>query len=157
MRVLDVCCGSRMMWFDRKHPDTIYGDIRHEDHILCDGRELSIEPDQLMDFTALPFKECSFKLVAFDPPHLEKLGSNSWMFKKYGRLSGQWRDDLAKGFEECFRVLDYDGVLVFKWNQTQIKTSDILKLTDRKPLFCHPSGKASNTHWMIFMKESQPR
>lgn len=29
-RVLDPCCGSRMMWFDRKNPDVVFGDRRAE-------------------------------------------------------------------------------------------------------------------------------
>lgn len=28
--ILDPCCGSRMMWFDRQHPAVIYGDRRAE-------------------------------------------------------------------------------------------------------------------------------
>lgn len=39
-RVLDPCCGSRMMWFDRQHPDAVFGDKRTEQHVLCDGRTL---------------------------------------------------------------------------------------------------------------------
>lgn len=53
--VLDPCCGSRMWWFDKAHPHAVYGDQRQEQHTLCDGRTLRIEPDQRMDFRALPF------------------------------------------------------------------------------------------------------
>ena len=24
-RVLDPCCGSRMLWFDKQHPDALFG------------------------------------------------------------------------------------------------------------------------------------
>ena len=44
------------------------------------------------------------------------------------------------------------GVLIFKWNETDIKVSEILKLTNEKPIFGHKSGKRSNTHWICFMK-----
>jgi hypothetical protein len=142
-----------MFWFDKNNEDVIFGDIRFEEHELCDGRELRIEPDMLMDFTALPFDNDAFKLVVFDPPHLDKLGKNSWMAKKYGILNNSWRDDISKGFSECFRVLEDCGIIIFKWNETQIKTSEILKLTDQKPLFGHISGKRSNTHWICFMKK----
>ncbi len=27
-RVLAPCCGGRMMWADRQHPDVVFGDIR---------------------------------------------------------------------------------------------------------------------------------
>lgn len=152
--VLDPCCGSRMFWFDKKNQGVLFGDIRSESHVLCDGRSLNIAPDMIMDFTDLPFEDGSFKLVVFDPPHLKTAGENGWQMKKYGRLTGQWRDDIRKGFSECFRVLVPDGVLIFKWNETQIKVSEILALTDEKPLFGHPSGKKGGTHWITFMKKS---
>ena len=152
MKVLDACCGSRMFWFDKHNPNVAFSDIRQEEHTLCDGRTLQVAPDFINDFTNLSFKNESFKLVVFDPPHLEKLGANSWMAKKYGILNKTWKDDLKAGFSECFRVLEDDGILIFKWNETQIKVSEILKLTDYKPLFGHISGKRANTHWICFMK-----
>jgi SAM-dependent methyltransferase len=46
------------------------------------------------------------------------------MGKKYGRLNKEtWRDDLRAGFAEAFRVLRPHGVLIFKWNETQIPVS----------------------------------
>ena len=44
------------------------------------------------------------------------------------------------------------GFLIFKWNETDIKVSEVLKLTTEKPVFGHISGKRSNTHWICFMK-----
>lgn len=151
-KILDACCGSRMFWFDRENPDVIFQDIRSETHILCDGRTLDVNPDVVADFTDMPYDNESFKLVIFDPPHLEKLGKSSWMCKKYGRLEDNWEEMLQKGFDECFRVLREDGILIFKWNETDIKVSEILKLTPHKPLFGHKSGRLNKTHWMCFMK-----
>ncbi|SSI88627.1 methyltransferase [Acinetobacter baumannii] len=151
-QILDPCCGSKMMWFDRQNPNVVYGDIRKEEHTLCDGRSLVIEPDVMMDFRDIPFKDGQFTLVVFDPPHLVKAGKQSWLAAKYGKLSEDWREDIRKGFAECFRVLSNGGVLIFKWNETQIKVSEVLALTDQKPLFGHISGKRSNTHWITFMK-----
>jgi hypothetical protein len=150
--ILDPCCGSRMFWFDKKNQAALFGDIRDEEHILCDGRSLNITPDVLMDFRKMEFPDNSFRLVVFDPPHLRSAGPRSWLRAKYGMLSDDWREDLREGFSECFRVLKEEGVLIFKWNETQIKVSEILALTDHKPLFGHLSGKAANTHWMTFMK-----
>ncbi|WP_077791660.1 YfbR-like 5'-deoxynucleotidase [Escherichia coli] len=77
------------------------------------------------------------------------------MGKKYGRLNKDtWRDDLRQGFKEAFRVLWPNGVLVFKWNETQIPVSQILALTDRKPVIGQRTGKNDKTHWIIFMKEA---
>ncbi|EML4808974.1 SAM-dependent methyltransferase, partial [Acinetobacter baumannii] len=69
-KILDPCCGSRMFWFDRQNPNVVFGDIRKEEHKLCDGRTLVIEPDVLMDFRKMPFNDEQFSLVVFDPPHL---------------------------------------------------------------------------------------
>ncbi|MDD5548868.1 MAG: SAM-dependent methyltransferase [Sulfurovaceae bacterium] len=151
-KILDVCCGPKMFYFDKNNNDVLFGDVREEQHILCDGRKLEIMPDMIIDFRKLPFKSKSFKVVVFDPPHLNKLGANSWMAKKYGVLSNTWEDDIRSGFSECFRVLDNGGVLIFKWNEVQIPVSKILKLTNNKPLLGHKSGKQSNTHWILFIK-----
>ena len=152
LKILDPCCGSRMFWFDKENPQVIFGDIRNESHVLCDGRALEIKPDTEMDFRNLPFVNDVFNLVVFDPPHLEKGGDNSWMVKKYGRLNPEWQQDLKTGFAECFRVLKPNGVLIFKWNETQIPVSQILPLSEFAPLFGHKSGKQQKTHWFTFIK-----
>lgn len=160
--ILDPCCGSRAMWFERDHPDVAYGDRRAESvtvtdrsHGRTDGtRTLRIEPDVLLDFRALPYPDETFRLVAFDPPHLRRTGPRSWMAAKYGRLSDNWREDLRQGFAECFRVLESEGVLVFKWNETQVRVSEVLALTPQRPLFGQVSGRGGLTHWLVFMKAS---
>lgn len=141
-----------MMWFNKQNEDVVFGDRRREEHTLCDGRTLRIDPDVLLDFTDLPYEDGAFKLVAFDPPHLHTAGPKSWMAAKYGKLSETWQDDLRKGFSECFRVLASGGVLVFKWNETQVKIREVLALTDVQPLFGHPTGRKGLTHWYVFMK-----
>lgn len=160
--ILDPCCGTRMFWFDPQNPAVLFGDARAEtvsvtdrSHGKQDGeRVLSVAPDLTMDFRAMDFADGSFKLVVFDPPHLVRAGAKSWLAAKYGKLSSDWRDDLRRGFAECFRVLEDDGVLIFKWNETQIKVGEILALTERRPLFGHKSGKRADTHWICFMKQS---
>ena len=160
--ILDPCCGSRMMWADRQNPDVIFGDIRSEtitvtdrSHGNPDGtRTLSIEPDVLLDFRDLPYPDGSFRLVVFDPPHLVHAGQKSWLAAKYGKLSDNWRDDIRRGFAECLRVLEPNGILVFKWNETQIKVGDVLALCPVKPLFGHLSGRKGLTHWLVFMRMS---
>jgi len=160
-RVLDPCCGGRMMWLDKQNPDVVFGDRRSETLTVTDRshgnasgtRTLRIEPDTLIDFRELPYQDGSFKLVAFDPPHLVRAGPKSWLAAKYGKLGPDWRDDLRQGFSECFRVLNEDGVLVFKWNETQVRVAEVLALTPHRPLFGHPSGRKGLTHWYVFMKE----
>ncbi|MBF9140818.1 class I SAM-dependent methyltransferase [Hymenobacter properus] len=159
-RILDPCCGSRMMHFDRANPDVLFGDRRAEtitvtdrSHGKADGtRTITIAPDTLLDFRALPFADGSFHLVAFDPPHVARGGEDSWLVAKYGKLGPNWQDDLRAGFTECFRVLAANGVLVFKWNETHVKLSEVLALTPHQPIFGNTSGRKAGTHWLVFMK-----
>lgn len=134
-KILDVCCGSRMFWFDKNNKETIYMDNRELEDILCDGRKLEVKPDVVADFRNIPFEDNSFYLVVFDPPHLLKVGETSYMAKKYGKLTDNWKEDIRQGFDECMRVLKTNGILIFKWNEQQIKLKDILKNINYKPLF----------------------
>ena len=153
MEVLDACCGSRMFWFNKENPDVLFADIREEDHILCDGRKLHIAPDEVVDFRDMPFEDRSFNLVVFDPPHLKNLGDTSWMAKKYGKLNKvTWQDDLSRGFDECWRVLDSGGTLVFKWNEDQIKIREVLECFSQRPMFGHTTTHNLKTIWMVFYK-----
>ena len=87
---------------------------RKEGYTLRNGRRLIISPDIIADFRALSFADASFSMVVLDPPHLERVGDNAWMGKKYGRLNKDaWRDDSRQRFKEAFRVLRPHGVLIF--------------------------------------------
>ncbi len=149
-RILDATCGSRMIWFDKENPDVVYMDNRQLSTTLCDGRVLNINPDVIADFRDMPFPDNSFYLVVFDPPHLIRVGEKSWLAKKYGSLESTWQEDIRQGFRECMRVLKPNGVLIFKWNEEQVKLSEVLKAIDYKPLF---GNRRSKTHWLVFMKD----
>ena len=117
------------------------------------ARRFSVGPDHVMDFRNMDLPNDTFKLVVFDPPHFTSAGPNSYMGKKYGVLDkSNWQTYLREGFSECFRVLRPDGILIFKWNEHNIKVSKILEQVEYRPLFGHPSGKAQKTHWLCFMK-----
>lgn len=152
--ILDACCGGRMFWFNKKHPNTLYIDNRLEKqgHITQKSKH-EVQPDKKMDFRDLKFKDNMFKLVVWDPPHRTDFTKTSIMAKQYGILNREtWPFDLKKGFDECWRVLEDHGVLIFKWNEKQIKLKKILALFNRQPLFGHPNGSNSKTHWLCFMK-----
>jgi hypothetical protein len=159
-RVLDPCCGSRMFYINKSHPDVLFGDKRSETLTVTDRtrgdhdgtRTLHIAPDMLMDFTAMPFADRTFNLVVFDPPHLKRAGPRSWLAAKYGKLPTDWQAELTSGFAECFRVLAAHGTLIFKWNETQISLRDVLQCTPVEPLFANKAGKAALTHWVVFIK-----
>lgn len=159
--VLDACCGSRMFWFDTQDERAFFLDKRREKWELADSsaatgsRSLVVEPDMVADFTALPFADASFPLVVFDPPHLVGNGKTGWLAKKYGKLGEGWQSELRRGFAECFRVLRPEGTLIFKWNERDIPVSQILALTDAKPLFGNRCGKAAQSHWIVFQKAAR--
>lgn len=161
-RILDACCGGRMFWFNKKNPDVLFIDNRVMERKVIwksktnsEERSFEVTPDEVMDFRHLDLPDDRFYLVVFDPPHLIENGKSGWMKKKYGALSRTtWKHDLRTGFAECFRVLKPNGVLIFKWNETHMPISEILKLTPEQPLFGHKSGKQQRTHWISFMKAS---
>lgn len=148
--ILDACCGGRMFWFDKEDPRSVFMDIRKECVTGCDGRTINVNPNVIGDFRDMPFPNDHFRLVVFDPPHLLRAGENSWLAQKYGKLNREtWREDLRAGFLECFRVLEPGGVLIFKWNEDQVKVTEVAKLFPVRPLFGQRGGK---THWLVFMK-----
>lgn len=148
--ILDACCGSRMMWFDKNNSKALFMDNRELVERLSDGRALEVSPDIVGDFRNMPFPDNSFKLVLFDPPHLIEAGHNSWLAKKYGTLDkNYWKDDISKGFVECFRVLEKHGILNFKWSEHEVSVKDILPLVSTKPLF---GTRRGNGIFLVYIK-----
>lgn len=152
--VLDACCGSRMMWFNKADSRALFVDIRREE---CHAdtrqgrRDIVVNPDVIVDFRRLPFRDDTFWHVVFDPPHTFA-GPRGWTRKKYGTLTSTWREDIAAGFSECFRVLRPLGTLVFKWNEHRVPVSTVLSLTTERPLYGQQCGTTAKTHWIVFMK-----
>lgn len=136
MKILDVCCGSRMFWYDKQEEHTTYMDIRRHHEELKTGHVIDVDPDVQADFRSIPFDDNTFDLVVFDPPHLIHAGPNSWLAKKYGKLDKEsWPEDLKRGFDECRRVLKPTGTWMFKWNEDQIKFRDVIKAIGQRPIF----------------------
>lgn len=160
--VLDACCGSRMMWFNKNDERALFLDRREGIKAMDLGTPSTkgrnpcvIAPDKVGDFRRMPFSDESFLHVVFDPPHIEKkMGSaeTGILPFKYGVLDATWREDLRQGLSECFRVLKPGGTLIFKWCETEIPLREVLKLTPEQPLYGHKSGKKAQTHWVAFLK-----
>ena len=55
MKVIDVCCGGRMMWFDKNYKEAVFNDIRSECHDLTNDQHIEIRPDTMHDFKNLPY------------------------------------------------------------------------------------------------------
>ena len=153
-RILDVCCGSKMFYFNKNTPLVHFNDLRKLEEPLCDGRMLKIHPDTQWDFRHLPVPDNTYDMVVFDPPHLVKVGDNSWLAKKYGKLPPEWKPYLKQVFDECMRVLKPYGTLVFKWNETDIKQKELFEVLDTIPIF-GDKGRGNKTYWFVFMKESE--
>lgn len=152
--ILDVCCGPKSFWFNKHQKNTIYLDRRIEKRGFVPSRpNMTIKPDILSDFRRIPFKDNVFKLIVIDPPHIDSCGDLFEMGMKYGKLDKQnWWQDIRDGINECWRVLEPLGILIFKWNETSIKKKEILNAIGREPLFGHPVLSKIPTHWFTFMK-----
>ena len=151
--VLDMCCGGRLMYFDKADERVLAMDIREGDFVNKVKRHtIRVHPDVLCDFTALPYEDETFYHVVFDPPHAF-LAPTAELVKTYGFLQKDtWEDMLRKGFSEGFRVLKPNGTLIFKWAEVRIPLKQVLALTPYKPLYGHRSGRAARTHWCAFIK-----
>jgi SAM-dependent methyltransferase len=154
--VLDACCGGRMFWFDKNDRRGFFVDKRKGTFPLLRQKKIyttiRVMPDWQGSFTALPFASESFFHVVFDPPHDVLNPGTGNVYKTYGRLSKNWKDELGQGFAECFRVLLPGGTLIFKWSERDIPLREILALTPEKPLYGHRSGRRERTHWVAFIK-----
>ena len=154
--VLDVTCGTRMMWFNKDDHRAVFVDRRSESFrptgVKFAAKDIEVSPDIQGDFKRLPFRNGSFSVVVFDPPHIVRQSLLGNVTKYYGALPTDWKAELRSGFSECFRVLKPGGVLIFKWCESEMPIEDILRLTTEAPLFGHRTGKAAKTHWITFMK-----
>lgn len=149
IKILDVCCGSKMFYFQKVHEETIYMDNRKEKFEIH-GKKIDVNPDVVADFRDIPFKDEYFHHIVFDPPHLVEPGKTSVMRAQYGSLARHsWRDDIRQGFMECWRVLKVGGTLVFKWSTYDINVKTVLKVLPETPLYGHQRG---NSHFMVFVK-----
>ena len=148
--ILDVTCAGRHMWNDKNHPLALYVDQRQEPPGTIPIRpNWCIRPQVVASFTALPFASDSFRMVIFDPPHIIRTRrSKGFLRTKYGELGADWREVLRAGFDECWRVLQPGGTLIFKWSGKTITAATVLALFSAAPLFkCR-----HDVSWWIFMK-----
>jgi hypothetical protein len=158
--ILDACCGGRMFWYDKNNSDALFMDNRTVEKGAFNNNwnpGWCVNPDTVADFRQMPFPDNTFKMVVFDPPHLTSGSEKSVINKKYGLLNKEtWKKDITDGLMECYRVLEVHGVLIFKWNEANIKAKDLVRSFPIKPLFGDFTGKTGNTIWMTFIKTPSP-
>lgn len=71
MKILDMCCGSKMFWYEKHEPHTTYMDIRKATYTAKDRgkvRKIEVNPDIQADWKNIPFDDATFDLIVFDPP-----------------------------------------------------------------------------------------
>lgn len=151
--ILDACCGTRQIWYDKHNPHALYMDKyprKFEDGM---GRTCECVPDVVGDFRDMPFANDTFNLVIWDPPHIDHAGPNHWIRNKYGCAEKEtWEKDLKAGFDECMRVLRPGGVLILKWSDVQLKIKKVLEIVGQNPVI-GDRGKGPNCIWCVFYKE----
>ena len=168
--ILDATCGGRSIWHpeNKDREDTLYIDKRKEKKGFLqrekyghNPRNYSIEPDEQQDYRNLPYKDESFNLIVFDPPHavrgdgMKTLSGVS--FKKWGCLHAEtWQEDLKAGFDELFRVLKLGGSLIFKFNNESADFDEVLSCAPQAPLFgTSVKDHTSETRWFVFYKSER--
>jgi len=153
--ILDACCGGRMWWWDKDHPLAVYMDKREAPTGSSPRRpNWSCQPSLLADFKEMPFKDESFQLVLFDPPHVVRdKESFSEVTLRYGTLTkDNEQEEIGLGFAECWRVLAPGGTLVFKWAGSLERVEPHFPCDPIVGTRGAPRGSLLGTRWFIFYK-----
>ncbi|AGC34593.1 cytosine methyltransferase [Haloarcula sinaiiensis tailed virus 1] len=115
-------------------------------------------PSVLCDTRQLPFKDGSFSLIAYDPPHRVTDGGMSTLSgvieQKYGALRAEtWQADLRESFNELWRALESGGTLTFKWADVHKSHDEVIAALGRDPLYGVTTEKdRAVTKWWVFNK-----
>jgi len=160
MKILDATTSIKGMWYQPDNDYTVFMDQRYEDIRMKKGISngyilLRIHPDIIAKWAHLPFKNNSFDMIVFDPPHIIRNEGikNGSITLKYGILHHQsWREVLRSAFVELFRVLRPEGTLILKWAESDINKDEVLKLAAYTPMFGSVTGNKNNTNWICFIK-----
>lgn len=108
-RIIDVCCNARRMWKGTQWgKKVLYYDIDPE-----------VQPDQTVNWGALPDQNNSVDVLIYDPPHLPAhAGRNGKYMNGYGLLHSTEKENIADLHEsflqEAKRVLKPNGLIFAK-------------------------------------------
>jgi len=162
--ILDACCGGKLMYrgLDRQFNDDeiLFVDVRHGKFSYKHPKypkTTIVQPTVVADARFLPFRNKSFNLIIFDPPH-DQYGKRSYMALRYGSLSDEeyelllWHTDL-----EFYRVLQPKGILLVKISGARRKTT-LEWLTHFKMLLDNAYWSKSyhcrkKTHWIHLVRK----
>ena len=144
-RILDMTAGWRGTWFE-------IGDA-----VLLD-RRAECEPDVVADWKALPFRDGSFDMVVFDPPH-HNLGTG-FLAESYGTCTtAQLMFDILHGSREARRVVRPGGWMALKWATRHIGLQRVLShMPGWRPRFGQrTTGRGyqkDSTYWCMLEREN---
>lgn len=115
-----------------------------------------------LDTRALPFRDETFDLIAYDPPHYMDDSGMSHLSgiiqTKYGSLCAEtWQRDLSRSFSELWRVLKPSGTLTFKWADYAISHDSVLSVLSETPLYGTTTERRAEvgTRWWVFHKHDE--
>ena len=154
MRILDSTASNRSMWYQKDNPYTVFMDQRYEKANFA-GEIINVSPNVIARWQNLPFKNDSFDMVIFDPPHIfrNEGAKPGGMSKKYGVFyRNNWREIVRIGATELFRVLKQHGTFILKWSEIDMNIEEIYNLLPYKPMFGTRTGLNNNTIWVCFIK-----
>jgi ubiquinone/menaquinone biosynthesis C-methylase UbiE len=156
--ILDATCGLKEMWHNKNPNDVIFLDIR-KGKIVYNSKysdytmELGfVNPTILGTHEKLPFRNESFDMIVFDPPHIISHPTGI-LHEKYTTLKKNWVKYLYNTTKELFRVLKKEGFLIFKWAETSKPLNKILAIFPYKPYF--GTNTKSDTYFIVFRKNLQ--
>lgn len=133
------------MWYERELPGVVFIDLR-----------ASVKPHVVADSCRLPFRDSTFDLVVFDPPHLN-CGPNSIFAMKYSHATTQEIRRLISGSaRELRRVSKRSAYMAFKWSDHDTRLSHAIGLLDGwRPLFgtrARRAGKERSVTTWTFLR-----
>lgn len=119
MPVVEVGCFGLM-----KNPTFSFKTFGMPIYFICDAASWS-SSDVIADFTEMPYPDSSFKLVVFDPPHLDNANEDAYMAQKYGTLRRfKWQEDIKKGFWRMYESAWTKRNTDFQMNETRSSKSN---------------------------------
>ena len=138
--ILDATAGNRTMWKTKNAENIIYIDIE---------KKLERKPTIFADNTKTPFLPETFDTIFYDPPHMYGDKSSYYVhpdsksfkakWQGYGEIPRYYGGDkyknrmalivhIYRAQQEFHRILEADGLLWLKWNETRISLNRILRL-----------------------------
>jgi hypothetical protein len=166
--ILDACCGSKMMYKglhrNFSQDEIVFIDIRKGIYPLNKWHvpPVNIWPDIVADLKHLPFRDKTFSLILFDPPH-GSFGVEAYFGAKYGGLKpNEYVTLLVWANIEFARVLTDDGYVFAKIHETQGRDIRCVRNFSNFKLLMDISYRSqaqkntsvTKTHWLIFVKRS---